>query len=176
MGEPTGSSISSVRVLTSSREQIENGAVLDTTIEAQLMQVKAKSSEDMCNYPTILDNKVAWLMSSIGGAGDGGGGGGGDPGLGLPLGYCDPADPSCGGGSGLGCDPSDPSCGGGIGPGCDPTDPSCGGVGSGLSIPGACDPATDPACPPVSDPSDPSFVNLLGGASTDQVSCLSGCN
>lgn len=36
-------------------------------IEAQLIQVHAKSSEDMCNYPTMLDNKVAWLMSSIGG-------------------------------------------------------------------------------------------------------------
>ncbi|HUJ41956.1 MAG TPA: hypothetical protein VLW54_15545 [Candidatus Acidoferrales bacterium] len=37
-------------------------------IEAQLIQVHAKSSEDMCNYPTMLDNKVAWLISSIGSA------------------------------------------------------------------------------------------------------------
>jgi len=35
--------------------------------EAELIEVKAKSSEDMCNYPTKLHNKVAWLMSSIGG-------------------------------------------------------------------------------------------------------------
>jgi photosystem II stability/assembly factor-like uncharacterized protein len=37
------------------------------TVEAELIEVKAKSSEDMCNYPTKLHNKVAWLMSSIGG-------------------------------------------------------------------------------------------------------------
>ena len=36
-------------------------------VEAELIEVKAKSSEDMCNYPTKLHNKVAWLMSSIGG-------------------------------------------------------------------------------------------------------------
>jgi len=36
-------------------------------IEAELIEVKAKSSQDMCNYPTKLQNKVAWLMSSIGG-------------------------------------------------------------------------------------------------------------
>ena len=37
------------------------------SVEAELIEVKAKSSEDMCNYPTKLHNKVAWLMSSIGG-------------------------------------------------------------------------------------------------------------
>ena len=36
-------------------------------VEAELIEVKAKSSEDMCNYPTKLHNQVAWLMSSIGG-------------------------------------------------------------------------------------------------------------
>jgi photosystem II stability/assembly factor-like uncharacterized protein len=36
-------------------------------VEAELIEVKAKSSQDMCNYPTKLHNKVAWLMSSIGG-------------------------------------------------------------------------------------------------------------
>jgi hypothetical protein len=36
-------------------------------IEAELIEVKAKSSQDMCNYPTKLQNKIAWLMSSIGG-------------------------------------------------------------------------------------------------------------
>ena len=36
-------------------------------VEAELIEVKAKSSEDMCNYPTKLNNKVAWLMSTIGG-------------------------------------------------------------------------------------------------------------
>src|SRR5208282_3096448 len=35
-------------------------------IEAELIEVKAKSSQDMCNYPTKLQNKIAWLMSSIG--------------------------------------------------------------------------------------------------------------
>jgi hypothetical protein len=37
-------------------------------IEAELIEVKGKSSQDMCNYPTKLHNKIAWLMSSIGGA------------------------------------------------------------------------------------------------------------
>ena len=35
-------------------------------IEAELIEVKGKSSQDMCNYPTKLHNKIAWLMSTVG--------------------------------------------------------------------------------------------------------------
>ena len=35
-------------------------------VEAELIEVKAKSSQDMCNYPTKLHNKIAWLMSTVG--------------------------------------------------------------------------------------------------------------
>jgi hypothetical protein len=30
-------------------------------VEAELIEVRAKSSQDMCNYPTKLSSKVAWL-------------------------------------------------------------------------------------------------------------------
>jgi hypothetical protein len=30
-------------------------------VEAELIEVLAKSSQDMCNYPTMLSSKVAWL-------------------------------------------------------------------------------------------------------------------
>jgi photosystem II stability/assembly factor-like uncharacterized protein len=34
-------------------------------LEAELIQVKAKSSQDMCNYPTRLNSKLAWLSNVV---------------------------------------------------------------------------------------------------------------
>jgi photosystem II stability/assembly factor-like uncharacterized protein len=34
-------------------------------IEAELIEVKAKSSQDMCNYPTKLSSKIAWLDNVV---------------------------------------------------------------------------------------------------------------
>jgi hypothetical protein len=32
-------------------------------IEAELIQLKARSSQDMCNWPTMLNSKIAWLSN-----------------------------------------------------------------------------------------------------------------
>jgi len=34
-------------------------------VEAELIEVKAKSSQDMCNYPTKLNGKIAWLDNVV---------------------------------------------------------------------------------------------------------------
>jgi hypothetical protein len=33
--------------------------------EAGLIQVKARSSQDMCNWPTMLNSKIAWLSNVV---------------------------------------------------------------------------------------------------------------
>jgi hypothetical protein len=33
--------------------------------EAELIEVRAKTSQDMCNYPTKLNSKVAWLDNVV---------------------------------------------------------------------------------------------------------------
>jgi hypothetical protein len=33
--------------------------------EAELIQVKARSSQDMCNWPTMLNSKIAWLSNVV---------------------------------------------------------------------------------------------------------------
>ena len=41
---------------------------LDTKMspfEAGLIQVKARSSQDMCNWPTMLNSKIAWLSNVV---------------------------------------------------------------------------------------------------------------
>jgi len=41
---------------------------LDTRVspfEAELIQVKARSSQDMCNWPTMLNSKIAWLSNVV---------------------------------------------------------------------------------------------------------------
>ncbi len=34
-------------------------------VEAELIEVKARSSQDMCNYPTKLNSKIAWLSDVV---------------------------------------------------------------------------------------------------------------
>lgn len=34
-------------------------------VEAELIEVKARSSQDMCNYPTKLNGKIAWLSDVV---------------------------------------------------------------------------------------------------------------
>jgi len=37
-------------------------------LEAGLIQVKARSSQDMCNWPTMLNSKITWLSNVVGSA------------------------------------------------------------------------------------------------------------
>jgi photosystem II stability/assembly factor-like uncharacterized protein len=48
----------SARPLLAAMEEIEKKVA---PVEAELIEVRAKSSQDMCNYPTKLSSKVAWL-------------------------------------------------------------------------------------------------------------------
>ena len=34
-------------------------------LESELIQVKARSSQDMCNWPTMLNSKIAWLSNVV---------------------------------------------------------------------------------------------------------------
>ena len=34
-------------------------------LEAGLIQLKARSSQDMCNWPTMLNSKLAWLSNVV---------------------------------------------------------------------------------------------------------------
>jgi hypothetical protein len=34
-------------------------------VEEQFIEVKAKASQDMCNYPTMLSSKIAWLNNVV---------------------------------------------------------------------------------------------------------------
>jgi hypothetical protein len=34
-------------------------------LEQELIQVKARSSQDMCNYPTMFTSKLAWLSNVV---------------------------------------------------------------------------------------------------------------
>jgi phage-related tail protein len=34
-------------------------------LEAQLIQLKARASQDMCNWPTMLNSKIAWLSNVV---------------------------------------------------------------------------------------------------------------
>ena len=34
-------------------------------LEAELIQLKARSSQDMCNWPTMLNSKIAWLSNVV---------------------------------------------------------------------------------------------------------------
>ena len=36
-----------------------------SAVEAELIEVKARSSQDMCNYPTKLNSKIAWLSDVV---------------------------------------------------------------------------------------------------------------
>jgi photosystem II stability/assembly factor-like uncharacterized protein len=36
-----------------------------SSLEAELIQVKARSSQDMCNWPTKLNSKIAWLSNVV---------------------------------------------------------------------------------------------------------------
>jgi hypothetical protein len=36
-----------------------------TPLEAELIQLKARSSQDMCNWPTMLNSKLAWLTNVV---------------------------------------------------------------------------------------------------------------
>jgi hypothetical protein len=37
-------------------------------LEAAILQLKARSSQDMCNWPTMLTSKLAWLSNVVDGA------------------------------------------------------------------------------------------------------------
>jgi hypothetical protein len=49
---------SSAKPLLTAMEDLEKKLA---PVEAELIEVRAKSSQDMCNYPTKLSSKVAWL-------------------------------------------------------------------------------------------------------------------
>jgi hypothetical protein len=34
-------------------------------VEGELIQLKARSSQDMCNWPTMLNSKIAWLSNVV---------------------------------------------------------------------------------------------------------------
>lgn len=47
---------------------LDTVASIDTRMsaaEAQFIEVRAKSSQDMCNYPTMLSSKIAWLDNVV---------------------------------------------------------------------------------------------------------------
>jgi photosystem II stability/assembly factor-like uncharacterized protein len=50
---------------------VEAAAALEARfapLEAELIEVRARSSQDMCNYPTKLSSKLAWLTNVVDGA------------------------------------------------------------------------------------------------------------
>jgi len=50
------------------KDLVEAAQTIDrkmSPIEAELIEVPAKSSQDMCNYPTRLSSKIGWLANVV---------------------------------------------------------------------------------------------------------------